>query len=499
MTASTIDQRRAIWLGGQAEADAALLPVPVPQPAQVRATPVPLAVTRSALLYSLAVDPLTPLLPAVTKELHVDPSNRTGNASDANPGTSRAAPLLTIPAARAKVNADGCAIRIFGLTGDFIVRETAPWPALAFTHQIVNESWPNRLLLCRTASAAPPAWAATSNYPGVYEIAANAATDVASIVDFANKVDMAARVQVPVGGTVADRDRWRAAVARCGGAFHRPVQVASLAAVAVTPGSTFYDAAAKKLYVQAIDSRNLVGDTRMQPLSNGVFGRGPANAANKLLYLKCLDFFGGSPGLYFNTNGFAGGLMITDTCTMQASANQGGVTNGSSAVGAGAVIHYRAGFWFNWTDGSGYSSGLGTNFNDPTPTALELECAFGGNGMTGSTDPSSNASTSHNAGDIVTHNCVIVDSSDRPLADVHNSRRWVIGGYVGAPVGNDGASLANYGIADQVIAMLDGVQFGPAQPGKYHLRAENAAQLLYRNLSPLVTFDPTSNGQFVRM
>ncbi len=499
MAISTIERRRAIWLDQQAELDAAQLPVALAQPAPVRKLPVPIAVTRAAYLYSLAADPLNPLLPATTTTLHVDPTNRTGRASDANPGTSRASPLLTIAAARAKVNADGFCIRIFGLTQDTVIRETAGWGALAWTHQIINESWPNRALLCRTASADAPAWTATANNPGVFEIAANAAGDVASIVDFANRVDMAARVQVPVGGTTADRERWRTIVNRCGGAFQRPVQVASLAAVLATPGSVFYDAAAKKLYVQAIDSRNLVGDQKMQPLSTGVYGRGPGNAANKLAYLKGLDFFGGSPGLYFNTGGFAGGLLITDTCTMQASANQGGVTNGASAVGAGTIIHYRSAFWFNWFDGSGYSSGLGNNFNDPTPAVLELECAFGGNGTVGATDPSSNGSTAHNSGDVVTHNCVIVDSSDRPMADVHNVRRWVIGSYIGAPIGTDGVSLANLGVADLVIIMLDGVQFGPAQPGKYHIRAEGTSQVHYRNLSPLVTFDPTAPGLFVRM
>lgn len=482
----------------QRASSAVAAPLPVVIPDILRRTPATLDVRRALSKYALGTLPQDALKPARVRTFYVDLDNVTGFANDNNTGLTKAGALLTLPAARAKLTADSDAIIIFGVKQDRIVRETANWATPNVSFSIINES-PARVIFARTGSSTAPTWTAVSGQPGVYSTPIATVADAANIIDTANRVDMAARVRVPVGGTTADQQRWQDAVRRTPAAYHAPIRVASIAAVAALPGSWFYDSAGQLLYVQAIDGRNLVGDTKMQPLSTGVYTRA-SNGNAKTVYYYGLDFAGGSPPIFVNpavdTNPNC--LLIAEYCSWQCSASAGGSTSAFAINGPYKVIQYRCATWFSWADGFSYTSllgiGTGTNIDDPSPTVFEIECAAGGGGTTGSTGPSDNDFTAHVSTDVASINCVAVGSSDRPVAYVHKVRSLWVGGYIGAPIDTGGASLSNHGTADLVQAYIIGTQFAPPQPGTPNVLAEGSAQVTLIGVHPDVTRTQLGNA-----
>lgn len=476
--------------------------VVIDQPANLRRSPAPLAMRKVQGLYALAELPQEALRPAAITKIYVDLFNRTGNASDANTGLTKASPLLTMVAARAKITADGFQVILIGPMVDTIYRETANAIYIGFSHSIVCEG-PGRILFCRTGSTAVPTWTAVGGKPGVFSTPIAAAADAATMVDTNDRIDMAAKIKVPVGGTTSDQERWRTLVRQVSPCYFVPTKVASVDAVAATPGAWFYDAAAQLLYYQARDCRNLVGDQKVQPLSTGVYWRA-SNGIGKITHFAGFDILGGSPPIYGNpavdTNISA--LLILENIGIQASASNGGSTSALAISGPLRVIAYRVAAWNSWGDLFSYSSingvGTGAAIDDASPTVIEIECVGSGGGMNGSTGPSDNVFTSHVSSDVQSYNCVAIESSDRPVADVHKARRAWYGGYIGAPADIGGVSLSNYGMADQVVVLIDGAQFAPPAPGTPNIKVEGQAQLTMRNVSPLVTVDAAATSTIVR-
>lgn len=451
--------------------EAVTIPRALAAPSGLRWTPTGVNLLTSASGYAYSTDVSAPLF-VITQRLYVDLTNVTGNASDSNAGTSQAAPLLNYAAARGKATT-GTQIECFGHKADVIVKETASWTAPNANYRSINRELPFRVSLLRVASTTAPTWAATSGQPGVYETTISAA-DASSLIDMSIKVDMAARVQVPVGGTVYDQARYQAQVRAGPPAWQVPVLVASITAVAAQPGSRYHDGT--KLYVQAADSRNLVGDTKMLPLAGGVFGRTTAGVNDRLQQWDGFDWIGGSVPMFVSTNSntVTGCHFGFKRCSVQASA--AGQNGGFQVVGGNMRVTLdQCAAWFNWNDGFNYHSASA----DMTTGAqvLEVGCLGGGNGTTGSTAVSDNDSTAHEACDVITVNPVFIGSSDRVVADINNARRWMLGGYVGAPVDSTGISLANVATADTAQIIAAGTQFGPAGTNAVGLRAEGSSSI----------------------
>lgn len=447
------------------------------QPTGLRWVPANVSLSSSTSGYSYAGEVTGPAIIWGIVRLFVDPTNATGAASDAAAGTVQAAPLLTYSAARAKTTTAGTEIVIFGHKQDIVLKETATWTAVTVNYRTINRE-PFRVSLLRVGDVNAPTWAATSGQPGVYETTITA-VNANNVIDMANKVDMAVRVQVPVDGTVADQARHQATVRNAPPAWHAPVLVASIAAVAAAPGSRYHDGT--KLYVQAIDSRNLVGDLKMLPLANGTYGRSAAGFANVTQWFRGLDWIGGDTPFFLSSgnNTIAGVHIIFENCSFQGGGPAGAGGLAVSAVARVTLIRCAA--WFNYHDGFNYHS----SGNDPLfgPNVAEIECVAGGNGTTGSVGPSENDSTAHERANVVSQNCVFLGSRDRTVADINFAQRWIIGGYIGAPINSDGVSLANYGTANDVLAYVDGVQFAPAGANAGNIRAEQNAVVQTRNTS----------------
>ncbi len=469
----------------QARALSAAERSPTPQPAALRWVPPNVNFLSSTSGYSYAGEITGPVVVWGIVRYFVDLTNATGLADDAKAGTSQGAPLLTYSAARAKTNAGGVAgteIVIFGHKQDVIVKELASWTAVTVNYRTVNRELPNRVSLLRVASANAPTWSATAGQPGVYECTISAA-DAASLIDMSNKVDMAARVQIPVGGTAADQARHQRTVLGTPPAWHVPPVVASIAAVGATPGSRYHDGA--KLYVQAIDSRNLIGDQKMLPLAGGVFGRSAAGFSDRVQWWRGIDWIGGTVPFFANTGSDTnfGCHFIFESCSMQASGPGG--SGGLQVTGVCRITFSKSAAWFNYADGTNYHAFVA--LSDAGPFVVEVDSAFGGNGTTGSTAGSDNDSTAHERTDVVSQNCVYLGSSDRVIADINNARRWLIGGYVGTPVDGTGISLAGVATADNAQIFIEGTQFAPPGPNAAAVRADGASSIGMRSVSPALT------------
>lgn len=457
------------------------VPQAMTPPAALRWSPASTTLFMSSTGYGYAPEPTGPFYVTVAK-LYVDLQNVTGAASDNNAGTSQAAPLATLVAARAKIAANGTDIICFGHKSDVVLKETASWVAPNFDYRCINAALPYRITQVRVANVIAPMWVATMGQPGVYQTLISAA-DVSSMVDLANKVDLAALVQVPVNGTALDQAHYRAKVNAAPASYHVPTLVGSIAAVAATPGTRYYDAGTGTVFVQAIDSRNLANDAgKMLALAGGVYGRSVV-AAGRTQEWEGFDWIGGTVPFFVSTgNNTTNGVRVRfKNCSFQASA---ATQNGGLQVsGVPFVTIQRCTITFNYNDGGNYHN-AGNVQGDPSVMVLEVDSVFGFNGTTGSVGPSENDSTLHERCTAVSQGCVYLGSRDRVVADIDEANRWMIGCYIGSPRQSTGVSLASLGLGGSAIVWLDGCHFAPALNG-VHIRAEQTTAVYYRNMGPM--------------
>lgn len=353
---------------------------------------------------------ITSLIPTPTRTYFVNPiSGNNGNA-----GTSEGTAFRDLTHALTRSDVDQ--IRIVGLTSDFVGLGVQSWNNT--TNQARSIAVINRtgFRYISAACAALPTWVATAGRSNVFETTIAAASARAA-------TDLSLKV-VP---TYIDRNNVRRSLTNVPAKYRTLVRVASIAAVEATPGSMFHDGT--NLYVRAHDSRNLVGDQFMIPTTETNNGRFTSTANNVQLYVEGLDFVGGNRAFYAFTNSTVTGLVLAhNNCSFQGA----GVGNGLAIQMAGTVYGYRSAAYDNNLDGFNYHSFASDASNDATsPNCVEIECAGAGNGTTGSSGASDNASTAHEAVNLIRINCVYVDSSDRVMADTDFAHTWHIGCHIG--------------------------------------------------------------------
>jgi hypothetical protein len=308
--------------------------------------------------------------------------------------------------------------------------------------------------------------------------------------------------------------------------------VASIAAVAALAGSWFYDGTT--LYVRPHDDRSLIGDTNILPTINTNNGRFTPTADNLTIYVEGVDFVGGSRAFVvttatitatggaagqavINTSSTAGvvvgqtvqgagvpsgtkvasfvantSITLSNNLTTNASGTYslvfngiafahkncsfqgGGTQNGGLAILTYVTVYgYRSAAWDNYLDGFNYHSAAQDGTLDKlSPNAIEIECAAAGNGTTGSAGTSDNATTAHDGCSVIRINCVYIDSSDRPMADVNYAHSWNLGCHVGQAL-TAGSAEENIVAAHNVQMWLDSV-FAAGGPNPRWVSAQTA-------------------------
>ena len=387
---------------------------PIDTPVGFRWTGHPLTLRRSAsgIVTDFAI---TDYIPAVTNIWYVDPVN--GNDGTALVNT-RAQPLKNLATALAKTDVDQ--IRVINLTGDFFARTSAGWNNIQPSRplSVVVES--GRFVSINAGSASLPTWAVNGTHSNVYSttISSASATGV---------TDLSARTAHP--GLVIANSKHTEVLSAVARPFRVLKKVANLAAVAAEAGTWFHDGT--QLHVRAHDDRSLVGDTAMQPTANTNNGRYPAAVNNMSIYVQGVDFVGGRPfyATVVEASAPTGCSLYFNDCTFQG----GGLANGLGIEFNMPVYLYRCGAFSNWNDGFNYhcptapaAAGQATS-----PNVIEIECLAYGNGTTGSSAASDNASTAHEYTNAIRLNCVYEDSADRVLVDIDNVNSWNLAPYVG--------------------------------------------------------------------
>lgn len=387
---------------------------PIDTPVGFRWTGHPLTLRRSAsgIVTDFAI---TDYIPAVTNIWYVDPVN--GNDGTALVNT-RAQPLKNLATALAKTDVDQ--IRIINLTGDFFARTTASWNFVQPSRplSVIVES--GRFVSISAGSATLPTWTVNGTFSNVYSatISSASATGVTDL-----------RTRTPHPDLVVSTSKYAEVLSAVARPFRVLKKVANLAAVAAEAGTWFHDGT--QLHVRAHDDRSLVGDTSMQPTANTNNGRYPAAVNNMSIYVQGVDFVGGRPfyATVVEASAPTGCSLYFNDCTFQG----GGLANGLGIEFNMPVYLYRCGGFFNWNDGFNYhcptvpaAAGAATS-----PNVIEIECLAYGNGVTGSSAASDNASTAHEYTNAIRLNCVYEDSADRVLVDIDNVHSWNLAPYVG--------------------------------------------------------------------
>lgn len=381
----------------------------------------------SSAVYSSDFDSFV-LAPDVIKTYSVDPVG----GSDAAAGTPEA-PLKSLSVALGKSDVD--AVEIINLAADFVARSTLGWNGVNVARSVRVRNQTGFRFISAFASATLPTFTAHASYANVYQSTTTAPTQM---VDIASKT-----VPVrPITGTpITDVPT----------EFLTMTKVASPEAVRDLAGSWYHDGTV--LYVRLFDNRTAIGDTKLIKCLSGVNGRaGGTNGT--VVYTEGIDFVGGASAFNFAT-GTAGhtGTLITKNCTAQASHTTG---NGFNVIGKIAVYHDHSAAYNNGLDGFSYHA-FGSDGSDSvnSPTFIENHCVSKGSGTTGSSGGSDNASTSHEGADGISIDPNWISSDDRVLADVHFSRRWVLGGEIGPSV-KSGAGSEKVVTLNSAQIWLDG-------------------------------------------
>lgn len=393
--------------------DGATFPViaPITTPSGYRGTTLATAMDMRRTLNGIVTNfDITSLIPSVTKIYYVDPIN----GSNANSGLT--APLAKKDLATVLAIADVDQIIITGLTADFVGLGAQSW----------NNTQPSRSLsvinntgfrYISAACASLPTWAVNGTYSNVYSTVIGA-TSAAGVTDVSTSSTLAgvnARGAVVSLSNVPKR-------------YRTLTKVASLAAVAATAGTFFHDGTS--LHVRAHDDRDLVGDTKMLPTTTSQNGRFPASTNNITIYVQSLDFVGGNSAFYMGMASTVTGCVFAhNNCSFQGANTAHGLT----VLCFGKVYGYKSGAYDNFLDGYNYHSFESDGTTQSTsPDCAEIECAAIGNGSTGSSGTSDNASTSHDFCNVIRLNCNYIDSADRVMVESNSAHSWNIGCVVGA-------------------------------------------------------------------
>lgn len=424
---------------------------------------------------------ITSQIPPITNTWFIDPLLGVDATAVVN---DRTHPLLNGATCLAKANVDQC--KVINLTNHFIARTTRGWNNTQPTRNlsfVIEGPW--RFIAVDTASSVAPTWtlqsgstyqttiAAASSKTvvdfkyasrGFYQIAQGsgyAANDTVTLsngavltvsgtgtggtltnwtVTTAPNTLLANWATLPVGllsitatsgtGTGA---AFKTAPVTIPPIYGQLVNVASIAAVNATPGSWFNDAT--NTYVQTLDSRNLVGDTNVQPLANTNNGRCPTSFTPFTLYIQGIDFVGGNTPLFcattVSTN--TGALALNNVSVQYSAIITSAGPNGLSAVGLLNVYSVNSLAAYSSSDGFNYHSFQQDGTTPGTsPSALEIGNFAMGNGATGSTGTSDNASTSHDFSNLIRVNGIYAQSDDAVVPDTNSAMSWNLGNIVGS-------------------------------------------------------------------
>lgn len=437
-------------------------------PAGLAWTP-PITVKRQGGTYSTTFD-ITSLIPAVTTTYYVDPVN----GSDGAAGTSRGAPLKTLPAALAKADVDQ--IRIINLSAHYIARGTACWAGTQPSRSVsvINESSTFRFLSCRTSANTAPTWTVNGTYSNVYQTAISAA----SCTDVADAKFLDTPTWTDLGGNTATSLVHPPVVRRL-------VKVADLASVNATAGTWFNDGT--NTYVRAHDDRNLVSDGFIL-LMVGTANNGRPNLTvnNLVMYVDGIDFIGGQ-GFFDNKLSTVTGQVIAfKNCSFQCAGQ--GQFGGLSIKAFSTVYTYRCGAYNNYADGFNYHSqevDAGVTLNT-SPLFVEIEnLAYGNGRWNGSASTTDNSTTCHDDCRGLRLNGIYSSSSDRPLHDVDKAKSWNLGCFIGPALDSALPSVvAGLGSsANDNIIYLDGCAIRSL--GNAAVRAETGSIIRYANMTGL--------------
>lgn len=376
-------------------------------------------------------------IPAITTTYWVNPIS--GN--DANDGLTFSTPLKKLATAIAKSNVD--LVVIFGLTDHYIARTSDGWNNTQSTRSfsVINDTG-YRFICPTVASSAAPTWVAHGTLSNVYKTTITSA-NASNVTDFKPSSDesLSYTDRYGVTGTPSQMSGMRA--------FNTLQLVASEAAVGATPGTWFHNGT--ELVVQAIDSRNLVGDTHMQPTSNSNSGRFPS-VTNCTIYVRGIDFVGGRPFYSFVASATTGTTLAFEKCSFQG-ANVVGGSSGLNIAAFQNVYLKDCLAWKNGADGYNYHSNEadGTTQNT-SPSVIEVGCVGGWSGTTGSANGSDNTTTAHDFANIIRVNGIYLGSSDRVMADTNSAHSWNVGCHVGhaKTIAAGKESIASIGTASKM-------------------------------------------------
>lgn len=243
--------------------------------------------------------------------------------------------------------------------------------------------------------------------------------------------------------------------------------VADAATVIATPGTWYYDAAGTTLYVQAHDSRNLIGDPYMLPTNNSNNGRLKTAASNITEYYENVTLAGGYRAFaVLQELQYSGCVLLMNGCSFQGANQQ----NGLAIEAAIDAVLLNCDAFDNWADGinlhaASLTGQLGTyQATNPlySPRAILANCFARGNGTTGSAGISDNAFTGHEKARAIDLGSMFPDSDDSTVAWINDSQLLAIGTQAGP-----GLTVASgreaFKVADNAKIWLDN---GGALPGR---------------------------------
>lgn len=371
---------------------------------------------------------ITDLIPTPTTTYYVNPLT----GSDANSGLTTGLALANLATALAKSDVDQ--IIITGLTADYIALGAKGWNNTQPTRSVsVLNRTGYRFISC-DASATLPTWTVNGTYSNVYQSSAVSAANGRQVTDMSTSAYLTYVDKYGVTQTLSNQPK----------RFRTLKRVASLALVAAEAGTYFHDGT--YLQVRPHDDRVLTGTTTMLATSDSNNGRMPA-VSSATIYAENIDFVGGFRCfLALHADTVTGHILALNGCSFQGATNSGGLM----VEAACKVYLYRCGAYDNYTDGFNYhAAGNDAAAEADAPSILEVECVAIGNGSTGSSGISDNASTAHEYTEVITLNCVYVNSDDSPIADINNAHRWVMGSHIGAALvtgsGRQNVKVANTG------------------------------------------------------
>jgi hypothetical protein len=406
---------------------------PIPAPAGFRWQSPPLNLARTTAGIVTDFNPLS-LITTPVKIYYVNPL--TGN--DGNAGTTSGTALQKLGTALAKSDVDQ--IQIVGLTANYLALGTFGWNNVQPTRSVsvLNRTGFRFISTPTGTSSTPLTWTVNGTYPVVYQTTVSSANS-ASVVDMKTS-------SIPTYVNAAGVTVSLTAVPR---RYQTLNKVASIAAVAATPGTWYNDGTVT--YVQTFDSRNIIGDNTILTLNSSNNGRYPS-VVGCTIYVEGIDFVGGSNGFFATIASLISGTSLYfNNCSFQGA----GVNNALAVVGPLTVISVNCGAYDCALDGFNYHSAEADGTTAGTsPSFIEIGCCSVGCGLTGAVDASNNATTCHDYVTGIRVNGAYINSADRVMADVAFAMTWNLGCFVG-PSAFGGVGGENISAQDSAQVWLD--------------------------------------------